>query len=74
MHQIVWFCLGGAACIICKSKVEQWTDASNLETGFPINRTAAETLEIFRTVCDEHENVIIAPSDFDARFGVTKKV
>ena len=65
--------LGGAACILCKSKVDDWTDARYLEMGFPINRTAAETLEIFRSVTDDEGNVTIRPADFDTRFGVTKE-
>ena len=69
--------LGGAACILCKSKVQDWTCLERIRTGFPINRTAADTMvifkEIFNSVIDEHGNIVIKPGDFATRSGVTKE-
>ena len=65
--------LGGAACILCKPKVEDWTCLERIRTGFPINRTAADKMEIFNYVIDEHGNIVIKPGDFATRSGVTKE-
>ena len=65
--------LGGADCILCKSKVSDWTDLTKIKEGFKINRTAADTKEIFHSVIDEDGNIMIKPKDFDVRSGVTKE-
>ena len=62
--------LGGAACILCKSKVEDWTNEQKIKEGFRIERSAADTREIFNSVVDENGNIVIKPSDFNERFGV----
>ena len=65
--------LGGADCILCKSKVSDWTDLTKIKKGFKIDRTAADTQKIFRSVIDEDGSIIIKPKDFDVRSGVTKE-
>ena len=44
--------LGGAACLLCKSKVKDWTDPEQVRAGFKIDRTAADTYQIFLSVLD----------------------
>ena len=39
--------LGGADCILCKSKVKDWTELTKIKEGFKIDRTAADTHKIF---------------------------
>ena len=65
--------LGGAACILCKSKVEDWTNVEKIKDGFRIDRSAADTRDIFNSVVDENSNIVIKPKDFDVRSGVTKE-
>ena len=65
--------LGGAACILCKSKVQDWTDINKLKDGFKINRFAADTRDIFQSVIDDNGNICIRPHDFETRAGVTQE-
>lgn len=65
--------LGGADCILCKSKAKDWTDRIKLQDGFKINRDAADTQKIFSEVLDENGNIRIEPGDFETRAGVTKE-
>ena len=66
--------LGGADCILCKSKVSDWTNLQKIqEGGFKIDRSAADTQNIFNNVLDENGNICIKPGDFETRSGVTKK-
>ena len=63
--------LGGADCILCKSKVDDWTNLQKIEDGgFKI---AADTQNIFDNVLDENGNICIRPKDFGTRSGVTQK-
>ena len=63
--------LGGAACILCKSRVKDWTNEEMIRKGFKINRSAADTKSIFDSVVNEHGEIVIKPRDFDVRSGVT---
>ena len=65
--------LRGVACILCKSKVEDWTNEEKIKEGFPVHRCAADTREIFNSVVHENGNIVIKPGDFDMRSGVTKE-
>ena len=66
--------LGGADCILCKSKVNEWTNLQKIESGgFKIDRSAADTQNIFDNVLDENGNICIRPKDFGTRSGVTQK-
>ena len=51
--------LGGADCLLCKSKQNDWTNPAMLEdeTSFQINRTDVNTREIFLSVIDEEGNI-----------------
>ena len=65
--------LGGADCILCKSKVQDWTDMKKIEEGFLIDRTASDTQNIFMSVLDEQGNIVIKSNDFVTRSGVTQE-
>ena len=54
-------------CIRCMSKVEDWTNVEKIQEGFWINRSAADTREIFNSVVDENGNIVIKPRDFDVQ-------
>ena len=67
--------LGGADCLLCKTKQNDWTDASMIsdETTFQINRSAADTRAIFNSVIDEEGNIKVKAKDFETRSGVTNE-
>ena len=66
--------LGGADCILCKSKVNDWTDLKKLEGGgFKINRSAEDTQKIFNSVLDDNGDIQIRAGDFATRSWVTQK-
>ena len=46
--------LGGADCLLCKSQFQDWTDPEKAKNGFKIDRTAADTYQIFLSVLDEN--------------------
>lgn len=66
--------LGGADCLLCKSKQADWTDLAKIEdeNSFKINRNAADTRNIFNSVVDSEGNIKTNPNDFEVRSGVTK--
>ena len=41
-------------------------------SGFPIDRTAADTYQIFLSVIDANGDIQVAPHDFETRSGVTQ--
>ena len=65
--------LGGAACLLCKSEVKDWTHPERSRDGFKIDRTAADTYQIFLSVIDANGDIRTAPRDFERRSGVTKE-
>ena len=66
--------LGGADCILCKSKVAEWISLKKIEEGgFKIDRTFTDTQSIFNAVLDGEGNIQIRPNDFETRSGVTQK-
>ena len=65
--------LGGADCILCKSKVNDWTNLQKIEDGFKIDRSYEDTQTIFNDVLDNNGNIRIQPKDFETRSGVTQK-
>ena len=64
--------LGGADCLLCKTKQTDWTSPTSEEDDFKINRSAVDTRTIFQSVLDEDGNIIIKPHDFSDRSGVTR--
>ena len=65
--------LGGADCIICYSKQEDWVNRKKVTEGFPIKRTAEDTLKIYQTLVDGDGEVPRAAGDFATRKGLTQK-
>ena len=65
--------LGGADCIICFTKKIDWMDIKQIEEGFPINRSAEETLKLYHSLVDEDGKITTKPNDFMVRQGLTQK-
>ena len=65
--------LGGADCLLCKSQFQDWRDPEKAKNGFKIDRTAADTYQIFLSVLDENGEIRINPKDFESRSGVTQQ-
>ena len=57
--------LGGADCIICITRQCDWTDIENIKRGFPVNRSAAETWELFENLVTDDGDIVTKPNDFD---------
>ena len=65
--------LGGADCIMCKTKQCDWTDKKKLAEGFPINRSADDTLQLYNNLVDEDGNIPSRSGDFNTRLGLTQE-
>lgn len=65
--------LGGADCILCVTKVNDWTNIENILQGFPINRSAEDTLLLYNELIDTDGNIQTSSGDFTVRKGLTKK-
>ena len=65
--------LGGADCILCKTKQADWTTTSKVKEGFPINRSASETLSLYNQLISETGKVVTHSGDFETRLGVTRQ-
>ncbi len=65
--------LGGADCLLCKSKQKDWTNQEAIQNkeSFRINRSAIDTRSIFNSVVDGDGNIRTKPYDFDVRSGIT---
>ena len=63
--------LGGAFCCLCTYSKEQCRDQNNITTGFKIDRTLADTLEICEQ--DLHLEGNRKKGDYDVRKGVTQE-
>ena len=63
--------LGGAFCCLCTKSSEQCNDIECINTGFPIDRSLQQTLEI----CDQdlHLPENRKTGDYDVRMGVTQQ-
>ena len=65
--------LGGADCILCTTKQADWTDRTKVADGFPINRSAKNSLELYNELVDENGDIKAKQGDFETRKGLTKK-
>ena len=63
--------LGGANCILCVTKQADWTDVTNIVQGFPINRSAEETWQLYEELVNEDGEIETASGDFEIRKGLT---
>ena len=64
--------LGGADCILCVTKQADWTDSTNIVQGFPINRPAEETWQLYEELVNEDGEIETSSGDFEIRKGLTK--
>ena len=65
--------LGGADCLLCKSKQKDWTNQEAIlnKESFRINRNAIDTRSIFNSVVYGDGNIRTKPYDFNVRPGFT---
>ena len=45
--------LGGADCIICTTKQDEWMNKERIREGFAITRSAEETLSLYQSLVNE---------------------
>ena len=66
--------LGGADCILCESRQNDWLDEEQIREGFGITRTAAENLDIYLELLACNDGSIIPQKgDYETRKGLTQK-
>ena len=65
--------LGGANCILCVSKQNDWTDPASIHEGFPITRESDETFRLFLKLVDKNGIVPRETGDFETRQGITMR-
>lgn len=65
--------LGGADCILCKTRQEDWTNKDKIAAGFPINRSAEDTLTLYNELVDEDGHIATKSGDFETRQGLTQQ-
>jgi len=65
--------LGGADCILCISRTEDWTNVDNIIRGFPIQRNAKDTLTLYHDLVGADGNIPRNRNDFEIRKGLTQK-
>lgn len=66
--------LGGADCILCKTKQSDWTDLSKIEEGFSINRSNEDTVRLYNELISKSntDEIQRCRNDFNVREGITK--
>ena len=66
--------LGGADCILCESRQNDWLDEEKIKDGFGITRTAAENVDIYMELLARNDGSIIPKKgDYGTRKGMTNK-
>ena len=65
--------LGGADCILCKTKQSDWSSIDRVKEGFPINRSAEDTLELYNSLVSEDGEILTKTGDFATRQGLTQQ-
>lgn len=63
--------LGGADCLLCKTKQDQWLMLENVQQGFPINRSASENMQLWIALSLNGE-IQKESGDFNQRKGLTQ--
>ena len=64
--------LGGADCILCKTKRADWTKREKVLEGFPINRSAENTLKLYKELLEKDGTIKTTSGDFEIREGLTQ--
>ena len=49
--------LHGAHCLLCYSTPSEWKDICKVNVGFPIERTASDTMKLYEGILDEYGEV-----------------
>ncbi|CAF1567730.1 unnamed protein product, partial [Didymodactylos carnosus] len=67
--------LGGAECLMCSTKQEDWKDTKKISDPdfFNINRTAEKTLELYYQLVDNDDNILKRKNDYGTRAGLTSE-
>ena len=66
--------LGGADCILCESRQNDWLDEEQIKEGFGITRTAAENLDVYLELLACNDGSIVPKKgDYETRKGLTQK-
>ena len=65
--------MGGADCILCKTRQDDWTNREKVVQGFPINRLAEDTLTLYKTLVDEDGVVKAKGGDFETHQWLTQR-
>ena len=65
--------LGGADCIICETKQEDWSNEEKIIEGFQITRTNIDTITLYQELVDDRCSIKKRAHDFDIRKGLTKQ-
>ena len=63
--------LGGADCLLCSTKQEQWLSVPCIANGFPINRSANQNMQLWLALAIDGE-VAKESGDFETRKGLTQ--
>ena len=66
--------MGGADCILCKSRQADWKDPMKIKEGFPICRTSESTRELYEKLIIEGDGEIVRKAgDYGLREGITNE-
>ena len=65
--------LHGVHCLLCYSPSPEWKDIHKIESGFPIERTASGTIELYKEILDEYGEVKRRVNDYETRKGFASK-
>ena len=57
----------------CESQRKDWKEVSKIVEGFPISRTADDTLALYEQLMEGNGEIIRKPCDFSERKGLTNK-
>ncbi|CAF4412444.1 unnamed protein product, partial [Didymodactylos carnosus] len=65
--------LGGAHCLMCERKQEDWKNVKKIEEEnyFAITRTAEKTLKLYEEMIEEKGKIVRRQNDYDIRGGLT---
>ena len=65
--------LGGADCILCITKQKDWSNREKVENGFPIERSAESTIQLYEKLVNKDGEIPRKTGDFETRQGMTSK-
>jgi hypothetical protein len=65
--------LHGAYCLLCCSSPSEWKDIRKIKVGFPIERTASDTMKLYEEILDEYGEVKRRGKYYATRKGLTSK-